>query len=159
MIDDISRKVQDLVGKINDSRTNDQKLMDSFQGKLVEKVPTWFHRFTMSSCLNCIIIIPSYLHAFKFKFKGEESGEIEQLLTLVPIQMCTFKWSNEDLFLVRGFQPFWEVILYWGWKYLMTQKSKINDNCACSMTKYKNNVSLLGQKSNCYCELVDDNCV
>ncbi|KAI3352814.1 hypothetical protein L3Q82_019394 [Scortum barcoo] len=37
-IDDISRRVQDLVQKINDSRTRDQKVMDSFQGKLVEKV-------------------------------------------------------------------------------------------------------------------------
>lgn len=37
-IDDISRRVQDLVEKINDSRTSDQKVMDSFQEKLVEKV-------------------------------------------------------------------------------------------------------------------------
>ncbi|XP_071393447.1 synaptonemal complex central element protein 2-like [Centroberyx affinis] len=37
-IDDISRRVQDLVGKINDSRTNDQKVMGSFQEKLGEKV-------------------------------------------------------------------------------------------------------------------------
>ncbi|KAM9363604.1 synaptonemal complex central element protein 2 [Symphorus nematophorus] len=37
-IDDISRRVQDLVEKINDSRTGDQKVMDSFQEKLMEKV-------------------------------------------------------------------------------------------------------------------------
>ncbi|KAK6300661.1 hypothetical protein J4Q44_G00287590 [Coregonus suidteri] len=37
-IDDIGKKVQDLVGKINDSRTMDQKIMDNFQDKLVEKV-------------------------------------------------------------------------------------------------------------------------
>lgn len=37
-IDDISRRVQDLVEKINNSRTSDQKVMDSFQEKLVEKV-------------------------------------------------------------------------------------------------------------------------
>ncbi|XP_074484942.1 synaptonemal complex central element protein 2 [Sebastes fasciatus] len=37
-IDDISRRVQELVEKINDSRTSDQKVLDSFQKKLVEKV-------------------------------------------------------------------------------------------------------------------------
>ncbi|XP_051240706.1 synaptonemal complex central element protein 2 isoform X1 [Dicentrarchus labrax] len=37
-IDDISRRVQDLVEKINDSRTSDQTVMDSFQEKLMEKV-------------------------------------------------------------------------------------------------------------------------
>ncbi|XP_070304845.1 synaptonemal complex central element protein 2-like [Salvelinus sp. IW2-2015] len=37
-IDDIGKKVQDLVGKINDSRTMDQTIMDNFQDKLVEKV-------------------------------------------------------------------------------------------------------------------------
>ncbi|XP_054460718.1 synaptonemal complex central element protein 2 [Anoplopoma fimbria] len=37
-IDDISRRVQELVEKINDSRTTDQKVLDSFQEKLVEKV-------------------------------------------------------------------------------------------------------------------------
>lgn len=37
-IDDISRRVQDLVEKINNSRTSDQKVMDSFQQKLVDKV-------------------------------------------------------------------------------------------------------------------------
>ncbi|XP_040891253.1 synaptonemal complex central element protein 2 [Toxotes jaculatrix] len=37
-IDDISRKVQELVEKINSSRTSDQKVIDSFQEKLVEKM-------------------------------------------------------------------------------------------------------------------------
>uniref|UniRef100_A0A8C2WL90 Synaptonemal complex central element protein 2 n=1 Tax=Cyclopterus lumpus TaxID=8103 RepID=A0A8C2WL90_CYCLU len=37
-IDDISRRAQELVEKINDSRTTDQKVLDSFQEKLVEKV-------------------------------------------------------------------------------------------------------------------------
>ncbi|KAM8879167.1 synaptonemal complex central element protein 2 isoform 1-T5 [Spinachia spinachia] len=37
-IADISRRVQELVEKINDSRTTDQKVLDSFQEKLVEKV-------------------------------------------------------------------------------------------------------------------------
>ncbi|XP_047434955.1 synaptonemal complex central element protein 2 [Mugil cephalus] len=37
-IDDISRKAQELVEKINHSRTRDQDVMDSFQEKLVEKV-------------------------------------------------------------------------------------------------------------------------
>ncbi|XP_071359992.1 synaptonemal complex central element protein 2 [Trachinotus anak] len=37
-IDYISRRVQELVEKINGSRTSDQKVMDSFQGKLAEKV-------------------------------------------------------------------------------------------------------------------------
>ncbi|KAF1395475.1 hypothetical protein PFLUV_G00011900 [Perca fluviatilis] len=37
-IDDISRRVQELVEKINDNRTSDQKVMDSFQEKLVQKV-------------------------------------------------------------------------------------------------------------------------
>ncbi len=42
-IDDISRRVQDLVEKINDSRTSDQKVMDSFQEKLVDKVENLIH--------------------------------------------------------------------------------------------------------------------
>ncbi|XP_037621601.1 synaptonemal complex central element protein 2 [Sebastes umbrosus] len=37
-IDDISRRVQELVEKINDSRTGDQKVLDSFQEKSVKKV-------------------------------------------------------------------------------------------------------------------------
>ncbi|XP_060882617.1 synaptonemal complex central element protein 2 [Labrus mixtus] len=37
-IGEISRRAQELVLKINDSRTSDQKVMDSFQEKLVEKV-------------------------------------------------------------------------------------------------------------------------
>lgn len=37
-IDDISRRAQDLVEKINDSRTSDQKVMENFQDKLMEKV-------------------------------------------------------------------------------------------------------------------------
>ncbi|XP_067440163.1 synaptonemal complex central element protein 2 isoform X2 [Thunnus thynnus] len=37
-IDYVSRRVQELVEKINDSRTSDQRVMDSFQEKLVEKV-------------------------------------------------------------------------------------------------------------------------
>lgn len=37
-IDDISRQVQELVEKINDSRTSDQKVMDSYQRELVEKM-------------------------------------------------------------------------------------------------------------------------
>ncbi|XP_037327545.1 synaptonemal complex central element protein 2 [Pungitius pungitius] len=37
-IADISRRVQELVEKINDSRNTDQKVLDSFQEKLVEKV-------------------------------------------------------------------------------------------------------------------------
>lgn len=41
-IDDISRRVQDLVEKINGSRTSNQKVMDSFQEKLVEKVGNVF---------------------------------------------------------------------------------------------------------------------
>ena len=37
-IDDISKRVEDLVGKINNSRTMDQQTMDTFQEKLAEKV-------------------------------------------------------------------------------------------------------------------------
>ncbi|XP_033941882.1 synaptonemal complex central element protein 2 [Pseudochaenichthys georgianus] len=37
-VTDISRRVQELVEKINNSRTSDQKVMDSFQDKLVAKV-------------------------------------------------------------------------------------------------------------------------
>ncbi|XP_056223429.1 synaptonemal complex central element protein 2 isoform X2 [Seriola aureovittata] len=37
-IDYISRRVQELLEKINGSRTSDQKIMDSFQEKLTEKV-------------------------------------------------------------------------------------------------------------------------
>ena len=37
-IDGITKRVEDLVGKINDSRTMDQKMMDTFQEKLAEKV-------------------------------------------------------------------------------------------------------------------------
>lgn len=37
-IDDISRRVQDLVEKINDSRTSDQKVMGNFQDKVMEMV-------------------------------------------------------------------------------------------------------------------------
>ncbi|XP_068585168.1 synaptonemal complex central element protein 2 [Cebidichthys violaceus] len=37
-IDDISRRLQELVEKINDRRTTDQKVLDSYQEKLVEKV-------------------------------------------------------------------------------------------------------------------------
>ncbi|XP_070710438.1 synaptonemal complex central element protein 2 [Pempheris klunzingeri] len=43
-IDDISRRVQDLVEKINDSRTSDQKVMDSFQEKLVQKVTEMYQQ-------------------------------------------------------------------------------------------------------------------
>ncbi|XP_073327004.1 synaptonemal complex central element protein 2 [Pagrus major] len=38
-IDDIRGRVQDLVEEINDSRTSDQKVMDSFEEKLMKKVP------------------------------------------------------------------------------------------------------------------------
>ncbi|KAM3624261.1 uncharacterized protein V6R79_021227 [Siganus canaliculatus] len=38
IIDNISRRAQDLVEKINDSRTTDQKLLDSFQEKIIVKV-------------------------------------------------------------------------------------------------------------------------
>nr|XP_019939376.1 PREDICTED: synaptonemal complex central element protein 2 [Paralichthys olivaceus] len=37
-IDNISRRAQELVEKINDGRTGDQKALDSFHEKLVEKV-------------------------------------------------------------------------------------------------------------------------
>ncbi|XP_075320386.1 synaptonemal complex central element protein 2 [Odontesthes bonariensis] len=37
-IDDISRRAQELVENINHSRTSDQKVMDNFQEKIVEKV-------------------------------------------------------------------------------------------------------------------------
>ncbi|XP_029949290.1 synaptonemal complex central element protein 2 [Salarias fasciatus] len=37
-IDDISKRAQEVVDKINESRTSDQKVMDSFQEKLGEKV-------------------------------------------------------------------------------------------------------------------------
>lgn len=40
IIDEISRKVQALVEKINDSRTSDQRVMDSFQDELMTKVWT-----------------------------------------------------------------------------------------------------------------------
>lgn len=44
-IDRISRRVQDLVERINNSRTSDQEVMDSFQEKLVEKVENLFRYF------------------------------------------------------------------------------------------------------------------
>ncbi|TKS69168.1 Synaptonemal complex central element protein 2 [Collichthys lucidus] len=37
-IEDISRRVQDMLEKINSSRTSNQKVMDSFQEKFMEKV-------------------------------------------------------------------------------------------------------------------------
>nr|XP_046260371.1 synaptonemal complex central element protein 2 [Scatophagus argus] len=37
-IEDISRRAQDLIEQINDTRSNDQKMMDSFQEKLLKKV-------------------------------------------------------------------------------------------------------------------------
>ncbi|KAM4750209.1 synaptonemal complex central element protein 2 [Anableps anableps] len=37
-IDDISKKAQEMVEKINHERTRDQEMMDSFQKKLTEKV-------------------------------------------------------------------------------------------------------------------------
>ncbi|KAL1005808.1 hypothetical protein UPYG_G00064230 [Umbra pygmaea] len=37
-IDDIGKKVQDLVGNINESRTMDLKIMDNFRDKVSEKV-------------------------------------------------------------------------------------------------------------------------
>ena len=37
-IDDISAKVQYMVARINDRRANDQKVMESFQETLAEKV-------------------------------------------------------------------------------------------------------------------------
>ncbi|MED6273315.1 hypothetical protein CHARACLAT_005174 [Characodon lateralis] len=37
-IDDISKKAQEMVEKINHGRTRDQEMMDSFQEKLTEKV-------------------------------------------------------------------------------------------------------------------------
>ncbi|XP_075896756.1 synaptonemal complex central element protein 2 [Nelusetta ayraudi] len=37
-VEDISKRAQDLVEKINESRTNDQKVMENFQGQLMEKV-------------------------------------------------------------------------------------------------------------------------
>ncbi|XP_065808487.1 synaptonemal complex central element protein 2 [Labrus bergylta] len=43
-IDDISRRVQELVQKVNDSRTSDQKVMDSFKEKLVEKLTEMFQQ-------------------------------------------------------------------------------------------------------------------
>uniref|UniRef100_UPI0037E96226 synaptonemal complex central element protein 2 n=1 Tax=Semicossyphus pulcher TaxID=241346 RepID=UPI0037E96226 len=43
-IDDISRRVQDLIEKINESRTSDQKVMDTFQDKLVQKVTEMFQQ-------------------------------------------------------------------------------------------------------------------
>ncbi|XP_034544231.1 synaptonemal complex central element protein 2 [Notolabrus celidotus] len=43
-IDGISRRVQDLVEKINDSRTRDQEMMDNFQEKLVSKVTEMFQQ-------------------------------------------------------------------------------------------------------------------
>lgn len=46
-IDDISRRAQDLVEKINDSRTSDQKVMGNFQDKLMEKVFN-FSPYTLS---------------------------------------------------------------------------------------------------------------
>ncbi|XP_036951329.1 synaptonemal complex central element protein 2 [Acanthopagrus latus] len=38
-IDDIRRRVQDLVEEINNNRTSDQKVMDGFEEKLMKKVP------------------------------------------------------------------------------------------------------------------------
>ncbi|XP_051801861.1 synaptonemal complex central element protein 2 [Acanthochromis polyacanthus] len=38
IIEDISRRAQKMVEKINHSRTSDQKVMDSFEEKLLEKV-------------------------------------------------------------------------------------------------------------------------
>uniref|UniRef100_A0A3P8TNW2 Synaptonemal complex central element protein 2 n=1 Tax=Amphiprion percula TaxID=161767 RepID=A0A3P8TNW2_AMPPE len=37
-IEDISRRAQEMVEKINHSRTSDQKVMDSFEEKLLDKV-------------------------------------------------------------------------------------------------------------------------
>ena len=42
-IDDISRRVHELLEKINDSRTSDQKVLDSFQEKMLEKVQNLFY--------------------------------------------------------------------------------------------------------------------
>lgn len=54
-IDYISRRVQELVEKINSSRTNDQEVMDDFQEKLTEKVQnlnTLVHSSVFTQLLN-----------------------------------------------------------------------------------------------------------
>lgn len=55
-IDDVSRRVQELVEKINDSRTSDQRVMDSFQEKLVEKVSSCFSSFLFIFLYVCSVV-------------------------------------------------------------------------------------------------------
>ncbi|XP_074520145.1 synaptonemal complex central element protein 2 [Halichoeres trimaculatus] len=43
-VDDISRKVQDLVEKVNENRNRDQKVMDNFQENVAAKVTEMFQQ-------------------------------------------------------------------------------------------------------------------
>ena len=59
-IDDISARVQHMVAKINDRRANDQKVMESFQETLTEKVSSllfFFKRKLQFQCSVCLRII------------------------------------------------------------------------------------------------------
>ncbi len=58
-IEDISRRAQDLVEKINIRRINDQKMIDNFQEKLVEKVHKHFSGFCSYFLQYCCL--PLYI--------------------------------------------------------------------------------------------------
>lgn len=62
-IDHISRRVQDLVERINSSRTSDQEVMDSFQEKLVEKVENLFQYFWSYTYNDVHNSVPKCTHA------------------------------------------------------------------------------------------------
>ena len=63
-IDDISARVQAMVAKINDRRSEDQKVMESFQETLAEKVP-----------MN-ILTVPTaiYCHFSPFRYRDMTSS-------------------------------------------------------------------------------------
>lgn len=63
-IDDISRRVQELVEKINDSRISDQKVLDSFQEKLVEKVQNLFY-----ASGPILYFVHCYIHQAKYIYQ------------------------------------------------------------------------------------------
>lgn len=64
-IDDIRRRVQDLVEEINNNRTSDQKVMDGFEEKLMKKVQHIFNARGLVLHHNGQLIFTKYLfHCF-----------------------------------------------------------------------------------------------
>uniref|UniRef100_A0A3Q3Q2C4 Uncharacterized protein n=1 Tax=Monopterus albus TaxID=43700 RepID=A0A3Q3Q2C4_MONAL len=81
-IDDISRRAQELLEKINNSRTSNQKLMDSFQEKLVAKVT--------EMCLQ----VKDHMYEVYEENSNEMRVKLQELSEV--LESCT-KLSNELL--------------------------------------------------------------